>query len=1305
MTEKDISQNITAFWREYLKGYSVPTPLIVDRLRGTQLRTLDEYAEQQLPLDGDLQEACNLFVKKTGCSADVLSQSVWARLLARYNSAEQIVFGFSASPVTADLSAAVPIRIQVSGDATIPGLLQDLQSVGAETRKFSRTTLAELRKCSDVPHNLPLFESLLIAGKQPSLAEMPQLSKVLRASRCPLAINLNLEKDAALRIFYDQRRIDNDSVARMLGHIVTILRATVVAPQTSQSHFPILTDAEQRQILVDWNSTDKDYPKDACLHHLFETHARQQPDAIAILYKDERISYSELDKRSNQLAHYLQTLGVGPEITVGISVERGLEMVVGVLGVLKAGGAYVPVDPHYPKDRVAFMLKDTHVPILLTQQRLLDELPDMDARKICLDTEWSSISKHSSSPVKSSVTSENLAYVIFTSGSTGQPKGICLQHTGVVNNLLDLNSSFGVGTGDKVMAISALSFDMNVYEVLGTLAAGGSIVIPEAAKQKDPAHWAELVNKHNVTVWNSAPPLLEMLVDYAETHPEQHPKSLKVTILGGDWVPVTLPDRLKALAPHVQVIVLGGATESSIHSTVYAADKIEPDWNSIPYGKPMANQHTYILDAALQPVPIGVPGELHLGGVGLARGYFERTALTAEKFIAHPFSKKKGDRIYKTGDLARWLPDGNIELLGRIDHQVKIRGHRIELGEITAVLRGHPGVQEALVIMREDEPANKRLAAYVVPAQEGASGQQTGHDGHAEQVSQWESIYDETYSQTPPVEDVRQNFVGWNSSYTGLPFAETELREMVGRTVDRILALKPKSVMEIGCGTGLILFNVAPHVQRYDGFDLSRVAIRDLKQKVEQHGFSTKISLSQGRADDLSGAMAQAYDTVIINSVIQHFPSIDYLRRVIDNAVKAVKAPGAVFIGDIRSLSLLEAFNTSIELHRAPSSAPVAQIRQRVQRRMKQEKELNIDPAFFAALGQHIPAITHVAIRLKRGQQHNEFNKFHYDVVLHVGGKAAPSKTVEWRDWTTSGLDIDAVRRELATRKPAALGISKIPNARLIHEMEAVELLKNYDGADSLGAFREALKKIAKVEAVHPEECWALGEELAYSVDVSYTPDGGDGYFDVLFIHKDPSASSMFPAFPCETVKAKAWHEYGNSPVQEQGARQLLPQLRGLLKDSLPEYMVPQDIVILDALPLTPNGKVDRRSLPVPDHARPELESAYVAPQGPVEQVIAEIWFDVLGLERIGANDNFFELGGHSLKATQIVSRLNDVFKSGITFQSMFENPTIAQLSRQLEKNGKAAGSDPEQVAKLLIELNQLSDEEVESMLAARAGP
>ena len=1303
MTEKDVDKKIGAFWREYLKGYSVTTPLIVERLRGAPLKTFDDYGEQQLRLNGELREACSRFVSKSGFTTAILAQSVWAQLLARYNSAEHIVFGFSPAPVTADLSASVPIRIQVSGDATTTGLLQALQSVDAEIRKFSRTTLTELRKWSDVPHNLPLFESLLIAGKQPSLAEMPQLSRILRSANCPLAINLTLEQDASVRIFYDQRRIDDATIARMLGHVETILRATVAATQASLRHSPLLTDAELRQILVDWNHTEKDYPKDACLHHLFEAHVRQQPEAIAIFYKDERISYGELEKRSNQLAHYLQTLGVGPEITVGLSVERGPEMVIGVLGVLKAGGAYVPVDPHYPKDRVAFMLKDTHVPILLTQRRLLDELPDMHAKKICLDTDWASISQHSATPVNCDVNSENLAYVIFTSGSTGQPKGICLRHTGVVNNLLDLNSSFGVGTSDKVMAISALSFDMNVYEVLGTLAAGGGIVIPEAAKQKDPVHWAELVNKHKVTVWNSAPPLLEMLVDYAEAHPEQHPKSLKVTILGGDWVPVSLPGRLKALAPQVQVIVLGGATESSIHSTVYVVDKIQPDWNSIPYGKPMANQHTYILDAALQPVPIGVPGELHLGGVGLARGYFERTALTAEKFIAHPFSKIKGDRIYKTGDLARWLPDGNIELLGRIDHQVKIRGHRIELGEITAVLRGHPSVQEALVIMREDEPANKRLAAYVVPAQEGTSGQQTGHDGHAEQVSQWESIYDETYSQTPPVDDERQNFVGWNSSYTGLPFAEAELREMVGRTVDRILGLNPKAVMEIGCGTGLILFNVAPHVQRYDGFDLSRVAIRDLKQKVERHGFSTQIVLSQGRADDLSGASAQAYDTVIINSVVQHFPSIDYLRRVIENAVRAVKAPGAVFIGDIRSLSLLEAFNTSIELHRAPSSVPVAQLRQRVQRRMKQEKELNIDPAFFAALQQHLPAISHVAIRLKRGHQLNEFNKFHYDVVLHVGGKPAPSMAVEWRDWTASKLDIDTVRRELATRKPSALGISKIPNARLLQDVKAVELLKNYDGADTLGAFREALKKIAKVQAIHPEECWTLGDELSYTVDVSYTQDGGDGYFDVMFVRKDPSAQSSFPSFPCETVKVKAWHEYGNSPVQEQGARQLIPQLRGLLRDSLPEYMVPQDIVLLDALPLTPNGKVDRRSLPAPDHARPELDSVYVAPAGPLEQVVAEIWFDVLGLEHIGTNDNFFELGGHSLKATQIVSRLNDVFKSGVTLQAMFENPTVAQLSRLLEKNGKAAGSDPEQIAKLLIELNQLSDEEVESMLAARA--
>lgn len=1285
------------FWRDYLAGFSIPTPLVVERLRGAPLADVDLYGVREASLGREQRNAYAAFAKAHGIADDCMGQTAWAVLLARYNAADEVVFGFVPN-FTQHLSAAVPLRVRVGSDTSAAQLLADVQAVNAKVTPHSGASVAELRRWSDVARGLPMFESLLIGGRRVSSADVSGLSTILRDANCAVAVQLDAH-EGVVTAYYDQRRLDADSVARMLGHFRALLCEIVTRPETAISKMPLVTEAERRQIVTEWNNTVADYPKDACLHQLFEAQAKRQPHAVAIHYKDERITYAEVEESANRLARYLQSRGVGRETMVGISVERSPEMVVGILGILKAGGAYVPVDPHYPKERIAFMFADTHVPILLTQQRLLDELPQIDATKISLDSDWPTIARESAAPVTSGVNSENLAYVIYTSGSTGQPKGISLRHTGVVNNLVDLNSSFNVGAGDKVMAISALSFDMTVYEVLGTLAAGAAIVIPEAAKQKDPEHWAELVHRHGVTVWNSAPALLEMLVDYTEAHPERHPKTLKVTILGGDWVPVTLPGRLKAMAPNVRVVVLGGATELSIHSTVYVVERVEPDWKSIPYGRPMRNQKAYILDPFLQPVPIGVPGELHLGGVGLARGYFERPQLTAEKFIPHPF--EPGQRIYKTADLARWLPDGNIELLGRIDHQVKIRGHRIELGEITAALRRHAGVQDAVVIMREDTPGNKRLAAYVVAQERGAPAAGEGGD-HTQQVDQWEAIYDETYGQTPTLDDPTKNFIGWNSSYTGLPFSEAELREMIDRTVERILALKPKKVLEIGCGTGLILFNVAPHVERYDGFDLSQVAIRDLKLRLTRHDFGARVSLAQRRADDLDAVPDGTYDTVIINSVIQHFPSVEYLLRVIDGAVRKVKSNGAIFIGDVRCLSLLEAFNTSIELHRAPSSISVNQLRQRVQRRMKQEKELNVDPAFFAALKHHLARITQVSIRPKRGTHPNEFNKFHYDVVLHLGGNRGADVPVAWTPWA-AGSSVAAVRDTLTRDKPAALGYRNVANADLQRDVSAVRMLRTHDGAATVGAFRAALDGALRPEAVAPEALWSLGDAAPYRIDVSYTPDAGDGCVEMLCVRRDSLAGAATPSFACETVVQRPWPEYTNRPVQEREAGDLSRQLRALLKESLPDYMVPHDIVCLDALPLTPNGKVDRRSLPVPDQVRPALDAEYIAPRNPVEEVLVGVWCEVLGLDRIGVNDNFFDLGGHSLKATQIVSRVNDAFRVRTTLQSLFENPTVALSAQALERLGAETGTDVAQLAQVLTELNRLSDAEIDTLLAAQA--
>ena len=441
----------------------------------------------------------------------------------------------------------------------------------------------------------------------------------------------------------------------------------------------------------------------------------EDAERLAIICGDRSVSYGELERLSNRVAGRLRARGVGPGAAVAIAVKRSIDSVVGLLGILKAGAGYLPLDPSYPRERLEFMLGDVQPPVVITHSALLVHLPALGDRALCLDLEDEEQPATSENRQRSLATPDDLAYLIYTSGSTGNPKAVMVDHRGRVNNFTDFNRRFGVGPGDRLLALAPLGFDMSAYDVFGTLAAGATIVLPDAADEREPARWADLMRRHRVTVWHSVPALLQMLVDRMSRADEGALQDLRVTLLGGDWIPVSLPGRLRALAPNTRVIALGGATEVSMDSTIYEVDRCDPEWNSIPYGRPMANQTSYVLDRRGQPVPIGVPGELLLGGVGVGRGYFNRPELTAEKFVPDAFGAP-GARLYRTGDLARFRSDGNLELLGRLDHQVKIRGVRIEPGETAARLREHPAVQEAVVIAREDVPGDKRLVAYVLTA-------------------------------------------------------------------------------------------------------------------------------------------------------------------------------------------------------------------------------------------------------------------------------------------------------------------------------------------------------------------------------------------------------------------------------------------------------------------------------------------------------------------------------------------------------------------------------------------------------------
>ncbi|PSB55840.1 non-ribosomal peptide synthetase, partial [Chamaesiphon polymorphus] len=525
---------------------------------------------------------------------------------------------------------------------------------------------------------------------------------------------------------YNTDLFDAATIERMAGHFENLLSAIGSNPHQLVSEISLLSAAERQQLLVEWNQTASQYPDDKCIHHLFEAQVEKTPDAIAVVFEDEQLTYQQLNQRANQLAHHLQSLGVKPEVLVGICVERSLAMVVGLLGILKAGGAYVPLDPSYPPERLSYMLADAGVEVLLTQQDLLASLPAHSARLVCLDTDWDSIARASATNLSSDVAAANLAYVIYTSGSTGLPKGVQIEHQAIVWHCHNIQSVYRLESSDRVLQFASIGFDPSVEQIFVPLAVGASIVVRGQLWQ--PFQFHEYVEKYQISVVDLPPAYWQQLILEWVNNPQSlRDCSIRLTIVGGDVMPSeTVKLWQQTALASSRLLNAFGLTEATITSTIFDVSCLgssEQQLESISIGKPIANTQIYILDRYLQPVPIGVPGELHIGGDSLARGYLNRPDFTAAKFISDPFSDDESARLYKTGDLARYLSDGNIEFLGRIDNQVKIRGFRIELGEVEAVLSSHPQVQQAVVIDMEDR-VGKRLVAYLVTGDESLSAGQ-----------------------------------------------------------------------------------------------------------------------------------------------------------------------------------------------------------------------------------------------------------------------------------------------------------------------------------------------------------------------------------------------------------------------------------------------------------------------------------------------------------------------------------------------------------------------------------------------------
>jgi amino acid adenylation domain-containing protein/non-ribosomal peptide synthase protein (TIGR01720 family) len=1160
-------------------------------------------------------------------------------------------------------------RADLTEDPSFAGLLAEVREAALTAYLHQDLPFEKLLEELQPERQLsrtPLFQVTLVLQNAPRTAlELPGLTLTpleidSRSANFDLNLQLTETPDGiAGWLEYRTDLFDAPTIDRMAVHFRNLLEGAVADPAERLARLPLLAPGERFQLLTEWNDTREPFPEDATLHGLFEAQAKRTPEALAVVSAERSLTYAELDHESARLALHLRSQGVTPGVPVAVSLERTADMIPTLLGILRAGGFYVPLERAWPEARIASILQSLDVHHVLTSPLQLPPLPE-EGRG------WER-GPGGEGPASDP---DAIAYVIFTSGSTGVPKGVMVQHRPVINLIDWVNRTFHIGPSDRLLFITSLAFDLSVYDVFGILAAGGTVRIASEAEARDPEALARLLCQEPITFWDSAPAALAQIVPFlpAAGGDRSH---LRLVFLSGDWIPLPLPGAMKETFPNAQVIALGGATEATIWSNSFAVGELAPHQVSIPYGRPIPNARYLVLDAGLEPCPIGVPGDLYIGGDCLSFAYAGDPELTASKYLPDPYGGDRGGRLYRTGDRARFRTDGNIEFLGRVDQQVKIRGFRIELGEIEAALLAHPAVREAVAVAWEENGprGEKRLVAYVVqdPAYTGGDGE-LDENTPDDQVTRWQEVYDAVYSRTAAEPaDPTLNLAGWVSSYTGEPLPEAEMRAWVVATVERILAQGRGPglgrVLEIGCGTGMLLFRIAPQCRSYHATDLSEVSLRYIRRQLDARGIEG-VTLARQPGDDWSGIEPGSFDAVILNSVTQHFPSLDYLRRVVEGAVRAVAPGGFVFIGDVRSYPLLRAFHASIQLAQAPNGLTREQLDRRIRQRAAQEEELLVDPRFFSALGATLPEVQRVEIELKRGRDRNEMSRFRFDAVLHIGSQKAGAEVISWLDWDEAGLSLTALREILTTERPGALGVRSVPDDRLRHEAAILNWLEGADGPETAGELRQALEQMP-ARGVEPEDLWALGRELGYEVEVRNADEAG--HCDVLF---------SVPPLPAD---GRGWERgpggeapYANNPLQGEIARKLVPRLRNWLAERLPEYMQPAAIVPLDALPLTPNGKVDRRALPAPDSARPEMDEELVAPRSEAERQLAAIWCEVLGIERVGVHDNFFGLGGDSILSIQVIARAQQAGLR-LTPRQLFQHQTIAELAAVAGSTAEAA--------------------------------
>ena len=994
----------------------------------------------------------------------------------------------------------------------------------------------------------------------------------------------------------------------------------------SVEHLPAVQAERRREI----NATDAPVPPQR-LEHLFLTAAAQTPDAPAVISASRTLTYAELELRSAHLANAIAAHDVRPGEPVAIVMRKGWEQAVAALAILRAGGAYVPIEAGLPPERVRYLLEQSAVRLAVVQPEGPDRSawPSLDAVLTATEDVPAHAAVARPAPLQDA---SDLAYIIYTSGSTGQPKGVMIDHSGAVNTIVDVNQRIGAGPQDRALALSALNFDLSVYDIFGMLACGGALVIPGSDSARSPEDWASLIARHNVTIWNSVPALMEMLVEHLNQAKTPIPASLRLIMMSGDWIPLSLPDRIRALTPSARMMSLGGATEASIWSICYPIERVDPAWKSIPYGRPMVNQRFYVLDSCLQDRPDHVPGELYIGGIGVALGYWRDEEKTRAQFIRHP---ETGERLYRTGDWGRTLPDGNIEFLGRDDNQVKVLGHRIELGEIEAALRQHPSVREA-VVTAPGARERRRLVAHIVPATDGAGNSQTSQ-------SDWAAVTNAVAART-------------DEQAAGIP-AIAEFLSILDRVCTFAICA---TLRRLG-----VFASVGDRVSLQELAERNGISQHNAKVLEQWIGALVEDGIVVAEPGSTYQAIAPVPESIPLEAwaALEQHPLADpellrYFRECFDQHVALLTGHAAplelLFPGG--SWQVAETLYQSNPASRFANQVAASLLHQWAKQRQGVIRVLEAGAGTGGTTAYLLEALPADRTRYT----HTDVSTF-----FRAGAKEK-FKQYGFIDYRL--FDIN---------KPVAEQSFEPGSFDVIVAANALHIASDVEGA---------LKELSTLLA--PDGLMLLVEGTRYP---RYLMTTATGFLEGLGIHEDQDRPPLLPAGVWRgALEAAGYSSVAVLPREDSAAASLglnviaaqwnapaasrfdASELRTFLRERLPDYMVPAAFVALPELPLTSNGKVDRNALkdiaPEACASEPEQSAAAATPE---EAELAGIWAELLERDSVSVTGNFFELGGDSLLAVQLSARVRERMRVELPLRMIFENPSVRSLAAALAQRAR----------------------------------